>query len=132
MLTLYQINNIIDSNVTVNTPNRLLKAITNKCFIYEFIVNFYKSNEFLDKNTVISALIYLHRYNQKKKLNCSNIKHVLETCLILANKYLVDYEISSCGPLEGHVLNVIEWNLYISEKDYYHYKNNINSFIKID
>lgn len=132
MLTLHQINNIIDSNITTNVSYKLISVITNKCFIYKFISDFYKYNELFDKNTVIIALIYLYRYKQKAELNCTNIKQVLETCLILANKYLLDYEIVDSGPLEGHVLNVINWNLYISDNDYNHFKKVINSFVHFD
>ena len=61
MLTLCQINNIIDSYVTIHTPRRFISPKRGKCFIYKFIHDFFKHNEVLDKSTVIIALIYLHR-----------------------------------------------------------------------
>lgn len=128
MLTLNQINNIIDTKVTCNMSNKIFYVFRNKCFIYSFITNFYKCNEELDKSTFIVALIYIQRYNQVRKLTSTNIKPVLETCLILANKYCTDFEIKDSGPLEIHLLNTINWNLYITEEDFLHYENIILKF----
>lgn len=132
MLTLNQLNNIIDSNVYCNVPYRILSVFNNRCFIYSFITNFYKNNEVLDKNTFIVALIYMYRYNEKCKLKFTNIKPVLETCLILANKYCSDFEIEDSGPLELHLLNKINWNLYISENEYNSFKQMICEFTCLD
>lgn len=123
MLTLNQINDIIDSKISMNRPAKILNLFSNRCFIYDYIKNFYRYNENLDKSTFIVAIIYVQRYNKVCKLTSSNIKPVLETCLILANKYCIDYEIMDSGPLESHLLNSINWNLYISETEFNHYKN---------
>lgn len=131
MLTLYQINNIIHSNVSCNVSHKIMNTFMNKCFIYSFISEFYKNNEIFDKCTIIAALIYMSRYNKICKITYSNIKPVLETCLILANKYCSDLEIEDSGPLEAHLLNVIEWNLYISEKEYNEYKKVIKSITNL-
>ena len=127
MLTLYQINNIIDSNVSRNVSHKIIGTLTNKCYIYSFITNFYKNNTLFDKCTNVVAMIYMNRYNKICKLTYSNIKPVLETCLILANKYCLDLEIEDSGPLEAHLLNLINWKLYISEEEYNYYQKVIVS-----
>jgi len=132
MLTLQQLNNIIDSNVGCNVPRKIFNVISRKCFIHTFITNFYKSNQALDKNTFIIALIYMYRYKQNSKLNFTNIKPVLETCLILDNKYCSDFEIKDSGPLEVHLLNKINWNLYVSENEYNSFKQMISEFTSLD
>ncbi len=130
MLTLYQINNIIKSNVSCNVSHKIISTLTNRCFIYSFITNFYKNNEIFDKRTIIVAIIYMNRYNKICKLTYTNIKPVLETCLILANKYCSDLEIEDSGPLEIHLLEVIKWSLYISDEEYKYYENIIMSISK--
>ncbi len=132
MLTLQQLNNIIDSNVACDVHHKIFNAINRKCFIHTFITNFYKSNQALDKSTFTIALIYMYRYKQKFKLNFTNIKPVLETCLILANKYCSDFEIKDSGPLEVHLLNKINWNLYVSENEYNSFKQMISEFTSLD
>ena len=132
MLTLQQLNNIIDSNVCCNIHHKIMNIINRKCFIHAFITNFYKSNQALDKSTFTIALIYMYRYNQNSKLNFTNIKPVLETCLILANKYLSDFEIKDSGPLELHLLSKINWNLYVSENEYSSFKKIISEFTCLD
>jgi len=72
-------------------------------------------------------MIYMNRYNKICKLTYANIKPVLETCLILANKYCSDLEIQGSGPLEVHLLNAINWKLYISEEEYKCYQKIILS-----
>lgn len=127
MLTLYQINNIIDSNVSRNVSHKIICTFTNRCHIYSFISNFYKNNKIFDKCTIIAAMIYMNRYNKICKITYANIKPVLETCLILANKYCLDLQIEDSGPLEVHLLNTINWNLYISEEEYDYYQKLIGS-----
>ena len=131
MLTLQQLNNIINSNVEYDVSTRLLSKFTNKCFICSFITNFYRCNPFLDKTALVAAIIYMYRYNKMCKLSFANIKPVLETCLILANKYCFDFEITDSGPLEIHVLKTIDWKLYISNKEYDLYYNSIKTFSDI-
>ena len=130
MLTLYQINNIIDSNVSCNLSYKIINIFTNKCYIYSFISNFYENNKIFDKYTIVLAIIYMNRYNKICKLTYANIKQVLETCLILANKYCLDLEIEDSGPLEVHLLNELKWNLYVSEEEYDYYQKVIMSLIK--
>lgn len=131
MLTLYQINSIIHSNVSCNVSRKIISTFTNKCFIHSFISNFYKNNEIFDKRTIVVAMIYMNRYNKICKLTYTNIKPVLETCLILANKYCSDLEIEDSGPLEVHLLNLIQWNLYFSGEEYDYYKNVIMSLTNL-
>tara|TARA_Y100000992_G_scaffold302408_1_gene276437 strand:+ start:3670 stop:4071 length:402 start_codon:yes stop_codon:yes gene_type:complete len=132
MLTLSQINNILNSNVTINAPHKIFQKFTNRCSIYAFISDFYKCNKIFENSSVIVALIYLNRYTKVKSINYTNIKQLLETCLILANKYCLDYEITDSGPLESHVLSSIEWNLYVKESEYEYFKNLINSHISFN
>ena len=132
MLTIYQIDNIIKSKVSCNVSHKIANAFTNKCFIYSFITDFYKCNKIFDKSTFIVALIYMYRYNLKCKITYANIKLVLETCLILANKYCSDFEIHDSGPLEIHLLQKINWNLYVSIDEYNYYRECIISFIDLD
>ena len=49
-----------------------------------------------------------------------------------ANKYCLDFEITDSGPLESHVLNAIEWNLYVKDSEYEYFKNLINSYINLN
>tara|TARA_X000001036_G_scaffold105005_2_gene98144 strand:+ start:4053 stop:4475 length:423 start_codon:yes stop_codon:yes gene_type:complete len=132
MLTLSQINNILNSDVTVNTSHKIFQKFTNRCFIHTFITEFYKCNEMFERSSVVVALIYLNRYTKVKSINYTNIKQLLETCLILANKYCLDFEITDSGPLESHVLNSIEWNLYVKDSEYEYFKNLINSYINLN
>lgn len=132
MLTLEQLDNIIDSSVSSNVSYKILSLFKYRCFIYSFITNFYKYNDVLDKNTVIIALIYMYRYNQTSRLNFTNIKPVLETCLILANKYCSDFEIKDSGPLESHLLIKINWNLYVSEDEYNSFRKTICEFTHLE
>ena len=132
MLTLCQLNNILDSNITINNTSRIFQIITNKCSIYTFISDFYRNNIILEKSSFIIGLIYLNRYEKIKYLKYSNIKQLLETCLILAMKYTIDeYEITDSGPLEIHVLEVIDWNLHIDESEYNRFENLINLHTKV-
>ena len=81
MLTLNQINDIIDSKISMNRPTKILNLFNNRCFIYDYIKNFYRYNENLDKSTIIVAIIYVQRYNKVCKLTSSNhYKNVIMAC----------------------------------------------------
>ena len=44
MLTLQQLNNIIDSKISLDMPHKIMNIINRKCFIHTFITNFYNFN----------------------------------------------------------------------------------------
>ena len=73
----------------------------------------------------------MYRYNKVSKLTIVNIKPVLETCLILANKYCCDFEIENAGPLELHLLETIKWNLYITVNEYNDFEKHITQLINL-
>ena len=130
MLTLSQINNIIDVNVVIKPSFKMFQKLSNKCYIHSFITGFYKCNEIFDKkSSIIIALIYLNKYGQSNTVNSDNIKQLLETCLILSNKYCADYEINDSGIFEIDVLKTLSWNLYVDENEYTYFEKLINSYI---
>lgn len=110
MLTMPQINNIIDVSI---------KNDKNTKGIYTMINQFFDINNIFEKDSIILTLIYLKRYKQNtNNINKNNIKDLIETCLILSNKFICDFQISGCGPLENHVLDKINWKLYVDNDEY--------------
>ena len=115
MLTILQINDIL--NVTIDN-NSKTKGI------YNMITEFFRDNDILEKESIIITLIYLKRYKDSNCIiNNKNLKDLIETCLILSNKFICDFEISGSGPLENHVLDKINWNLYVDYKEFEHIRN---------
>lgn len=110
MLTMPQINNIIDVSI---------KNDKNTKGIYTMINQFFDINNIFEKDSIILTLIYLKRYKQNtNNINKNNIKDLIETCLILSNKFICDFQISGSGPLENHVLDKINWKLYVDNDEY--------------
>jgi len=110
MLTMPQINNIIDVSI---------KNDKNTKGIYTMINQFFDTNNIFEKESIILTLIYLKRYKKNtNNINKNNIKDLIETCLILSNKFICDFQISGSGPLENHVLDKINWNLYVYNDEY--------------
>ena len=110
MLTMPQINNIIDVSI---------KNDKNTKGIYTMINQFFDINNIFEKESIILTLIYLKRYKKNtNNINKNNIKDLIETCLILSNKFICDFQISGSGPLENHVLDKINWNLYVCNDEY--------------
>tara|TARA_B100000795_G_scaffold215035_1_gene168837 strand:- start:145 stop:528 length:384 start_codon:yes stop_codon:yes gene_type:complete len=110
MLTMSQINNIIDVSI---------KNDKNTKGIYTMINQFFDTNNIFEKESIILTLIYLKRYKKNtNNINKNNIKDLIETCLILSNKFICDFQISGSGPLENHVLDKINWNLYVCNDEY--------------
>lgn len=110
MLTMSQINNIIDVSI---------KNDKNTKGIYTMINQFFDINNIFEKESIILTLIYLKRYKKNtNNINKNNIKDLIETCLILSNKFICDFQISGSGPLENHVLDKINWNLYVCNDEY--------------
>ena len=105
-----QINNIIDVSI---------KNDKNTKGIYTMINQFFDINNIFEKESIILTLIYLKRYKKNtNNINKNNIKDLIETCLILSNKFICDFQISGSGPLENHVLDKINWNLYVCNDEY--------------
>ena len=123
MLTISNINNILDFS---------FKDDKNTRGIYKMILNLFEDNDIFESDSIILTLIYLRRYkNSNSVIDNKNIKDLIETCLILSNKFMCDFEISGRGPLEHQVLNKINWNLYVDNDEFENVKNITNSnFIK--
>tara|TARA_B100001758_G_C18416046_1_gene619795 strand:- start:3448 stop:3855 length:408 start_codon:yes stop_codon:yes gene_type:complete len=123
MLTISNINNILEFS---------FKDDKNTRGIYKMIINLFEDNDIFESDSIILTLIYLRRYkNSNSVIDNKNIKDLIETCLILSNKFMCDFEISGRGPLEQQVLNKINWNLYVDNHEFESVKNITNSnFIK--
>ena len=123
MLTISNINNILDFS---------FKDDKNTRGIYKMILNLFEDNDIFESDSIILTLIYLRRYkNSNSVINNKNIKDLIETCLILSNKFMCDFEISGRGPLEQQVLNKINWKLYVDNDEFESVKSITNSnFIK--
>jgi hypothetical protein len=109
MLTVSQINDILHIDI---------KSDKNTKKIYNSINEFYEYNTCFDKCSLIIGIIYLNRYNNNAKITNKNIKDLIESCLILSNKFISDNEILGCGPLESEILEKIKWNLFINKEEY--------------
>lgn len=115
MLTILQINDILDVTIKDNSKTK---------GIYNMVTDFFRDNVILEKESIILTLIYLKRYKDSKCIiDNKNLKDLVETCLILSNKFICDFEISGSGPLENHVLDKINWNLYVDYREFEHIRN---------
>mgnify|MGYP007072017418 FL=1 len=123
MLTISNINNILDFS---------FKDDRNTRGIYKMINNLFEDNDIFESDSIILTIIYLRRYKKSNSIiNNKNIKDLIETCIILSNKFMCDFEISGRGPLEQQVLNNINWNLYVDNDEFESVKSITNSnFIK--
>tara|TARA_Y100000389_G_scaffold204201_1_gene255510 strand:+ start:4165 stop:4578 length:414 start_codon:yes stop_codon:yes gene_type:complete len=123
MLTISNINNILDFS---------FKDDRNTRGIYKMINDLFEYNDIFESDSIILTLIYLRRYKKSNSIiNHKNIKDLIETCIILSNKFICDFEISGRGPLEHQVLNNINWNLYVDNEEFESVKSITNSnFIK--
>jgi len=119
MLTISNINNILDFS---------FKDDKNTRGIYKMIFNLFQDNDIFESDSIILTLIYLRRYKDSNSIiDSKNIKDLIETCIILSNKFMCDFEISGRGPLEKQVLNKIKWNLYVDNDEFESIKNITNS-----
>ena len=121
MLTVSQINNIL--NIDIKSDRHTKK-------IYNTINEFYECNKCFDKNSLIISMIYLYRYNNNVKITNKNIKNLIESCLILSNKFISDNEIIGRGPLEIEILEKIEWNLFINTEEYNKFEKIIPIYLR--
>ncbi len=118
MLTISNINNILDFSIREDRNTR---------GIYDMINGFFKDNNIFETDSIILTLIYLRRYKDSNcVINNKNLKDLIETCLILSNKFICDVEILGSGPLENQVLNKINWNLYVDYEEFQHVKKITN------
>jgi len=120
MLTVSQINNILNIDIKNDRCTRK---------VYNTINEFYNLNECFEKESLIISMIYLYRYNNYAKITNKNIKDLIETCLILSNKFISDTEISGCGPLELEILEKIKWKLFVDLEEYDKFKKIIPCFL---
>tara|TARA_B100001769_G_scaffold255100_1_gene231369 strand:+ start:2435 stop:2842 length:408 start_codon:yes stop_codon:yes gene_type:complete len=119
MLTISNINNILDFS---------FKDDKNTRGIYKMILNLFEDNDIFELDSIVLTLIYLRRYkNSSSVINSKNIKDLVETCIIISNKFICDIEIMGKGPLEEDVLNKINWNLYVDKDEFESVKNITNS-----
>lgn len=112
MLTITNINKILNTSIKYNDKK-----------IYKMIEQFYNENEIFDKSSLVICLIYLKRYIESCKCIPKNIEDIIETSLILSNKFISDIEIKGCGNLEKDFLQKLEWNLFVNENEYNKYNH---------
>ena len=117
MLTITNINKILNTSIKYNDKK-----------IYNMIKNFYTENKSFDKSSLVVSLIYLKRYIESSKYVPRNIEDIIETSLILSNKFISDIDIKGCGNLEKDFLQKLEWNLFVNEKEYNKYYYLINCY----
>jgi hypothetical protein len=87
------------------------------------IENFYKTNQIFDRSSLIITLIYLKRYSETTDIRTTkDILKLLESCLILSNKFICDLEIKDSGLLENEIIKKLNWNLFISEEEFNRYR----------
>lgn len=123
--------------------NILNTTIKKKIFqkpIKNFIIDLYKKD--LNIDTFIPSLYLLNIY----KDNIKNLHLCIFTCIIIINKFNIDYNIpikklcKECSIKytdfiieESKILNFINWELYFYQSDNYNRFNNniINNFISV-
>lgn len=123
--------------------NILNTTIKKKIFqksIKNFIIDLYKKD--LNIDTFIPSLYLLNIY----KNNIKNLHLCIFTCIIIINKFNIDYNIpikklcKECSikytdfiTEESKILNFINWELYFYQSDNYNRFNNniINNFISV-
>ena len=111
MITIHKINNILNKDFSYNFKT---KNIVNN-------VNSIYSNTELDKNSLVISMIYLYRYNKVKQIDIRNLYDILYSCIILSNKFLMDVNLQSCGKFENEILNALNWNLFVTEDEYFNF-----------
>ena len=119
MLSIYNINRILNIN---------LKQDKNTNKLYHYINDFYNDNDYFEKNSIILCLIYINRYKTKSEITEKNITRLIETCLILSNKFISDGEIIGKGPMELDFLETINWDLFVDEDEYNLFRDLVYSF----
>jgi len=118
MITISNINKILDYSI---------REDKNTKGIFNMISNFFKDNNIFEIDSIVLTLIYLRRYKDSNcVINSKNLKDLIETCLILSNKFICDFEIQGSGPLENQVLNKINWNLYVDYEEFQRVKKITN------
>lgn len=80
-------------------------------------IMFYNKNS-IEESIFIISLIYLRRYYNNNNISSRNLDEVIISCLILANKFLLDFEINTTSKLELDIIKKINWNLFVNEEEY--------------
>jgi hypothetical protein len=110
---------------------QLSKILNIKCKdqkISKVIDDFYSQNNIFDKSSLVITLIYLKRYSEKVNISSKELEKLIESCLILSNKYIADIEIKSCGQLEEKIIKTLNWNLFIDVSEYNHFSKIIDAY----
>tara|TARA_Y100001970_G_C14259677_1_gene878881 strand:- start:13595 stop:13933 length:339 start_codon:yes stop_codon:yes gene_type:complete len=110
---------------------QLSKILNIKCKdqkISKVINDFYTENNIFDKSSLVITLIYLKRYSEKVNISSKELEKLIESCLILSNKFIADIEIKSCGQLEEKIIKTLNWNLFIDVSEYNHFSKIIESY----
>jgi hypothetical protein len=96
--------------------------------IYNLIRKYKNIYNFVDETDITACIIYIYRYSQNNKITDKNINDIVESSLILSNKYISDNEIIGSGSLENKILQDINWNLFINEYEYNYFNKIIDCF----
>lgn len=120
MLNLEKINKIIHASFKKDYK-------TDK--IYNVINNFYKLNNVLDKKTITVALIYLDRYNKKRKIDSKDLNDIIFACLLLSNKFSTDLEITNSSRKELDVINTLDWKFFVTHEEFNMYDKFIQALL---
>lgn len=110
---------------------QLSKILNIKCKdqkISKIIDDFYTQNNIFDKSSLVITLIYLKRYSEKASICSKDIEKIIESCLILSNKFISDIEIKSCGKLEEKIIKTLDWKLFIDLNEYNNFSKMIESY----
>ena len=67
-----------------------------------------------EKNIIILALIYYNRYLDQEKKSIINKNNIYNSCLSLANKFLIDNIVVKNNNLELFILKKIDWNVFVT------------------
>jgi hypothetical protein len=120
--------------ININKFNKLLSMNLKHNFytknISNIITNFYNKNTVFDKEASLPiALFYLDKYKSKNVIKEKDFNDIFISCLILSNKYITDFEIRYNHKFELKILENLNWNLFIKEKDYDYWNNSIKLII---
>ena len=133
---IYSIINEKKRNINIDDDNAIFYLVeAPKINIYDFLLNIEKFTR-VDTNVIICALIYIDRICNKREMNITknNIHLLLSTAILISAKFNQDnfcnnfiYSQISGIPTkrlcmqESAFLEIIEYNLYISKKQFNRY-----------
>ncbi len=108
--------------INENTINKIVGLNLKSRFfgspVKDRIESIYSNNPFNVESLVV-ALIYLERISKNEKIDNTNIIPIIQQCIILANKFIIDYEIvNNDYEEEMKVIDMLNWRLFVNENDY--------------